>query len=650
MVTGQSRAVFGTDRVLRKSGKRWSYLDAAYLLILAVSLTAQTALAQSTRSLTLAWDPNTEPDLVGYRLYYGEQSRNYSSVVYVPVITQVTIPSFIIGNTYYFAVTAVNRAGLESDFSDEVVFPVFMPNTPPAILGLGDFVIEQDDSITVPFRVLDGQTPAAELTLRAFSTDPEILPLSNVIFNGTGEHRTLTMTPIPGHVGDVGIEVSVTDGEGVETLTAFRLMVAPLNSPPTLDPIADRVVDEDWGVQAIRLTGISAGGPGESQAVRFYAYSSDRDVIPDPNIIHENPNNLGFLFFRPKPDASGTTIITVLVDDGQLINNLTIRDFRITVLPANDWPVINPIPTLTIPEDAIGSIPLSIRDLESSLDQLRITATCTDAALIPPAGLQILGSGSSRSLVVRPATNQFGTAAITITATDPQGAATSSSFAVNVMPVNDPPTLNPLPDISLLANANPFPVVLSGISAGPPNEPQAVSVSAFSSNPSILPHPSVTYAQGAPSGVITLTPAPNAPGDVTVTVRVTELATGISFSRMFIVSIFDVTDLLTSVPNEVTISEIPEPISFVAYSSPNEPESLVLRASCSDPLLIPPNQIQIYGQGPERNLLIIPTPGKTGIAMIGLTAECGGLVVTKYIRVCVGPELALAAYDPDSHD
>jgi len=34
--------------------------------------------ASDAGSVRLAWDPNTEPDLAGYRVYYGTSSRAYS--------------------------------------------------------------------------------------------------------------------------------------------------------------------------------------------------------------------------------------------------------------------------------------------------------------------------------------------------------------------------------------------------------------------------------------------------------------------------------------------------------------------------------------------------------------------------------------------
>ena len=72
-------------------------------------------------SATLHWQANTEPDLAGYRIYYGTSSRSYGS--YIPVdkdTTSYTIKNLTEGRTYYFALTAVDTSGNESGYSQEV--------------------------------------------------------------------------------------------------------------------------------------------------------------------------------------------------------------------------------------------------------------------------------------------------------------------------------------------------------------------------------------------------------------------------------------------------------------------------------------------------------------------------------------------------
>jgi len=87
-----------------------------------------------TSSVKLAWDPNTEADLAGYKIYMTTEPPSispclsqYPPPVSVPLslLEDPDNPVFEIvglesGATYYFAVTAVNGYGDESRFSNTV--------------------------------------------------------------------------------------------------------------------------------------------------------------------------------------------------------------------------------------------------------------------------------------------------------------------------------------------------------------------------------------------------------------------------------------------------------------------------------------------------------------------------------------------------
>lgn len=75
----------------------------------------------SATSVTLQWDSNPEPG-VAYRLHYGTASRQYSFSEDVGSDPSFTLRNLSPGVRYYVAVTAVNLAGLESAYSQEVSF------------------------------------------------------------------------------------------------------------------------------------------------------------------------------------------------------------------------------------------------------------------------------------------------------------------------------------------------------------------------------------------------------------------------------------------------------------------------------------------------------------------------------------------------
>jgi hypothetical protein len=91
---------------------RTIFTAALLLLCSAFSATATT--------VTLAWDPNPEPDVTGYIVMYGTSSGQYTGTVDTGIQTsyQFTLPDST--TRYYFAVCAYNAAGIRSVPSPEV--------------------------------------------------------------------------------------------------------------------------------------------------------------------------------------------------------------------------------------------------------------------------------------------------------------------------------------------------------------------------------------------------------------------------------------------------------------------------------------------------------------------------------------------------
>ena len=77
--------------------------------------------------LRLAWDPNTEPDLDHYLVYYDTTSRSGkpypNQAISIPIQAGTPIiydlQGLIKGQTYFIRVSAVDYVGLESPLSNE---------------------------------------------------------------------------------------------------------------------------------------------------------------------------------------------------------------------------------------------------------------------------------------------------------------------------------------------------------------------------------------------------------------------------------------------------------------------------------------------------------------------------------------------------
>ena len=87
-------------------------ISVCFLLLICTTLFAST--------LRISWNNNTEPDLDGYRVYYGTVSGTYGHVLDVGGSVCVDIDGVEEDTVYFFAVTAYDLDRNESDFSREV--------------------------------------------------------------------------------------------------------------------------------------------------------------------------------------------------------------------------------------------------------------------------------------------------------------------------------------------------------------------------------------------------------------------------------------------------------------------------------------------------------------------------------------------------
>lgn len=107
-----------------------------------------------SNDVVFTWNPNTESDLAGYKLYQGTVSGKYGPPVDLGNVTTytLTLPALTVDQTYFFALTAydksTNESGKSSEVSKLIVGVVPVPATPPTVV-----LAVQGDPTTGPWAV-----------------------------------------------------------------------------------------------------------------------------------------------------------------------------------------------------------------------------------------------------------------------------------------------------------------------------------------------------------------------------------------------------------------------------------------------------------------------------------------------------------------
>src|SRR5207237_745751 len=154
-------------------------------------------------------------------------------------------------------------------------------------------------------------------------------------------------------------------------------------------------------------------------------------------------------------------------------NNTTTRAFTVTVTPVNDPPTLNAINNVTINEDAPQQT-VSLSGISTGApnepDTLSTKASRGETAIVPKAVAML--PNSTGALTFTPVANKFGTVTLSVTINDnqPSNNIVTRNFTVTVSPVNDPPTLDGINNLTINEDAPQQTVSLTGISTGAPNE------------------------------------------------------------------------------------------------------------------------------------------------------------------------------------
>ncbi|MDZ7344185.1 MAG: fibronectin type III domain-containing protein, partial [candidate division KSB1 bacterium] len=145
-------------------------------------------------ALKVSWTANTEPDLAGYKIYYGRATGDYNTSIDIGNVTQYTVNQLNEGVTYFFVVTAYDLAGNESAFSKEVSALVpAIDRTPPTVTSVQ--IVDQN-TVEVKFSESVSSTSAQN---RANYTIKNGISISSAILQS--DNRTVILSTSPHESG-----------------------------------------------------------------------------------------------------------------------------------------------------------------------------------------------------------------------------------------------------------------------------------------------------------------------------------------------------------------------------------------------------------------------------------------------------------------
>lgn len=201
-------------------------LIAALFLVAGLVIPDLTALAAT---VSIAWDPPIPSNnVIGYKIYTGTASRDYSSFVDVGNSTEGTVPGLDENLTHFFAITAYDDSLNESDYSTELVWD----NIPPSISGPDDFTLTADAGGEAQIPDLTGQVEVSDDI-----TSPESIVVSQNPSAGTMVGVgitivTLTATDEAGNSGNCTVNVTVESGNSAPAVNAGtdRTIILPTSS------------------------------------------------------------------------------------------------------------------------------------------------------------------------------------------------------------------------------------------------------------------------------------------------------------------------------------------------------------------------------------------------------------------------------------
>ena len=227
------------------------------------------------------------------------------------------------------------------------------------------------------------------------------------------------------------------DGSTIGNYRYLRFEGEQYNTPPTIEAIADVVSNEDEAVAEIALVGDDK--ETIKSKLQYTVVATNADLVSPDGLVLRKTGSRRYLDITPLENAFGETDITVTVNDG--IDEVS-TTFKLTINAVNDPPTISAVEPIEINEDQTVSFTVTLTDIDTAPEELKITGNAANAALLPSDNITSTGEGLSRMVSLTPGANMGGKTKVTLSVNDGDNTV-STETELTVIPVVDIPVALP---------------------------------------------------------------------------------------------------------------------------------------------------------------------------------------------------------------
>ena len=227
------------------------------------------------------------------------------------------------------------------------------------------------------------------------------------------------------------------DGSTIGNYRYLRFEGEQYNTPPTIEAIADVVSNEDEAVAEIALVGDDK--ETIKSKLQYTVVATNADLVAPDGLVLRKTGSRRYLDITPLENAFGETDIIVTVNDG--IDEVS-TTFKLTINAVNDPPTISAVEPIEINEDQTVSFTVTLTDIDTAPEELKITGNAANAALLPSDNITSTGEGLTRTVTLTPGANMGGKTKVTLSVNDGDNTV-STETELTVIPVVDIPVALP---------------------------------------------------------------------------------------------------------------------------------------------------------------------------------------------------------------